>query len=505
MIIRVDNRLRLPAWELSDDVIAELRAACGHSNPAKFKLERLARGARGKRGIAFRMALKKEPDRIETWGMEGDEFTLPRGALGRMREILRKHEIAWKADDCRTKGNGPRYTRQLVHQPNPLAPDGGLLRWYQEEAIEAAIQRQNCILRAPTGSGKTTTAIGLIARLRLPTLVVVWTGGLLEQWRDRISAELKLPISEIGQIGGGVRAIKPITLAMQQSLMRGNAEKLRGTFGLVICDEVQRFGAATFLQVIDAFDSHYRIGISADETRSDGKEFLIYDQFGDVAHEVSRDQLIEAGAVLDVECRVVPTDFRADWYVQERDSGGSPNHTLLLDEMTADETRTALAVNLAAQEVAAGHQVVVLSHRVEHAKRIAGDLIARGIEADTMLGGEENKARFEEARGRLKAGHLRAVSATVQAMGTGIDIPSLSRGILATPIGANRQLYGQIRGRLCRTGKDDAVLYVLWDRHVQGAASLKRYTAWNRTTLVQAGDEWVDVRTWMKGASDATT
>lgn len=505
ILIRVDNRLRLPAWELNETVLDELRAACTHTNPAKFKLDRLARGARGKRGIAFRIAAKREPDRIETWAMEGDEFTLPRGALGKLREVLRKHEIAWKVDDCRTKGSGPRYTRQLVHHPNPYAPDGGDLRWYQEEAIEAAIQRQNCIVRAPTGSGKTTTAIGLLARLRLPTLIVVWTSGLMEQWRERIAKELRLPVGEIGQIGGGVRVIKPITLAMQQSLMKGNAEKLRGVFGLVICDEVQRFGAATFLGVIDAFDAHYRIGISADETRSDGKEFLIYDEFGDVAHEVSREQLIDAGAVLDVECRVIPTDFKADWYVQEREAGGSPNHTQLIAEMSADDERTRLAVDVAVREVEAGHQVVVLTHRVEHAKRIAGDLIARGIEADTMLGGEENKARFEEARGRLKAGHLRAVAATVQAMGTGIDIPSLSRGILATPIGANKQLYGQIRGRLCRTGKDDAVLYVLWDRHVQGAASLKRYGAWNRTTLVQANGEWVDVRTWMKGANDATT
>jgi superfamily II DNA or RNA helicase len=331
----------------------------------------------------------------------------------------------------------------------------------------------------------------------------VWTGGLLEQWRDRIVAELGIPAEEIGQIGGGVHKVKPFTLAMQQSLMRGNAAKLRGVFGVVICDEVQRFGAKTFLDVVDAFDSHYRIGISADETRSDGKEFLIYDEFGDVAHEVSREQLIDAGAVLDVECRVIPTEFRADWYVTERDSGGSPNHTMLLEEMTADETRTKLAVDIAAQEVAAGQQVVVLTHRVEHAKRIAVDLVARGIEADTMLGGEENKGRFEEARSRLKAGQLRAVAATVQAMGTGIDIPSLSRGVLATPIGANKQLYGQIRGRLCRTGKDDAVLYVLWDRHVHGLASLKRYGTWNRTTLVQAGGEWIDARGYMKGTNDA--
>ena len=803
-----------------------MQEACSHTNPAKFKLERLARGAKGKRGIAFRMAAKREPDRIETWKHEGDEFTLPRGALAKLREVLQRHELPWTVVDCRTKGSGPRYTRQLVHKPNPSAPDGGDLRWYQEEAIEAAVARQNCLLRAPTGSGKTTTAIGIIARLRLPTLIVVWTSGLLEQWRQRIAAELGIPESEIGIIGGGKRIVRPITLAMQQSLVKGNAAALRGVFGVVICDEVQRFGAATFLGVVDEFDSHYRIGISADEciaegtaitmadgsacaiedvcpgdevltpigprivlavedkghaktgvvrtangevrctentwiasdrgwvvaksseraytlnheqrtrlqglretgadslpggishgvrtsareaeielvqrsyggnvvdycgalkedgrfsarcpetarkdddqsdtntrsageddsdsaravrvgyegaiwgealgewetaascgnarvvdacgygilsecdrtdgeraakslqdrcgesepkdrggdrrresqwresedggcsegfttcgvgvagspiwvdvrslvaaerccelasavvewdnrvehvydleidgaacffannvlvhnTRSDGKEFLVYDEFGAVAHEVSREQLIDSGAVLDVDCRVIPTEFRADWYVDERERGGSPSHVQLFDEMTKDAARTKLAVDVAVEEVAAGEQVVVLTHRVEHAKQIAADLQARGVEAVAVVGGDKDS--FEDAIARLKAGTLRAVAATVQIMGTGIDIPSLSRGVLATPIGANKQLYGQIRGRLCRTGKQDAVLYVLWDRYVHGTASLKRYAAWNRTAMVRMDDEWVDAKGYLKGNYNATS
>jgi len=497
--IVIDRRLRLPLDVLPEAVVADLQARTTYPNPARHKLERLARGAQGKRAMAFRFAARKEPFEVSSWAVEDGQLTLPRGALPKVRGVLRAHGLEWRLIDNRSRGTGPQWTSAVVHRPDPKAADGGDLRWYQEAAIEAATARQNCLLRAPTGSGKTTTAIALTSRLRLPTLIVVWNGGLLAQWRDRLKAELGLRDEEIGQLGDGKKEIRAVTLAMQQTLARGGTARALGSmFGVVICDEVQRFAASTFLDVIDAFDSYYRIGISADETRVDGKEFLIYDAFGEVAHEVKQDELIDAGAVLDVECRLIPTDFRADWYVAQRDSGGSPDFNRLLDEMTANEERTALAVEVAAREVADGHQVLLLTHRVEHAHRIDAALASHGVAGEIMLGGEEWKERFDAARSGLRAGTVRAVAGTVQAVGTGIDVPSLSRGVLTTPVNANRQLYGQIRGRLCRVGKDDAVLYVLWDRHISGGAVLKRMLAWNRTVRVLDGGEWVDGREFAK-------
>jgi len=486
IVIKVNERIRMLSASLPDEVIAELKDKTSHVNPAKAKMERLARTARGRKAIAFKMAAKKQPERIETWRFErevssGEEiFSVPRGALDRVREALRSRELPFSIVSARSLGDlsAPRAVK--ISTPNNAG-----LRWYQEEAIDAAIKRQNALLRAPTGSGKTTTALGIVAKLRIPTLIVVWSSALMEQWRARLKAELGLRDDEIGQIGGGVRDIKPITLAMQQSLAVGDAaHKFRNTFGLVICDEVQRFAASTFVKVVDSLNSYYRIGISADETRSDGCEFLIYDVFGQVAHEVTRDDLIDAGTVLDVECRIIPTDF----------TSAVSDHTHLVAEMCGDENRNQLVREIARQEVDDGQQVVVMTHRVEHATTLAAEL-GCGL----MVGG--NPAVFEETSARIKSGELRAVVGTVQAMGVGIDLPSLSRGVLATPIGSNRQLYGQIRGRLCRLGSRDAVLYVLWDRHVFGAAMVKRLISWNRVTLIRNEiGEFVDAREYMKRA-----
>jgi superfamily II DNA or RNA helicase len=149
---------------------------------------------------------------------------------------------------------------------------------------------------------------------------------------------------------------------------------------------------------------------------------------------------------------------------------------------------------------------MLFTHRVEHAMRIDASLSARRIKTGIMLGGPEWRARFDEARAGLLDGTVKAVAGTIQAVGTGTDLPSLSRGILMTPVGANRQLFGQIRGRLCRPGSRDAVLYVLWDWRVQGKTTLKRLISWNQNVLVRAiGGEWIDATTYRLEEQHAKT
>lgn len=501
--IRIDNRLRLSHAELGSDVAAELRERCTYDNPGRRKMEQILRGARGKKRAALSFALKNEPAQVETWADDGDDLTLPRGALGKVREVLTARGLAWRYEDTRGRGDPRLAPPRLVHRPDPRAEGGGALRWYQAAAMEACIARQNCLLRAPTGSGKTSTLIAIVAALGLPSLVVVDSTELMRQWVGRLSAELGLDEDDIGIVGGGTFRLAPVTVGMRQSLMK-RAAALRRTFGVVIVDEVHRAAATTFMGVVDAFASKYRIGASADETRADGKEFLVYDVFGSVAHEVTRDTLITDGSVLDVECRVIPTEFRADWYVHQREVTGSPDFNKLLDELTVDPARNALIEQAVRAEAEAGEQVIALSHRVEHVLAIVGAQVQAGRRAEPMLGGVEWAERRAAAIDAMRTGSLHIGAGTIQSIGTGLDLPSVGRGVLATPVGANRQLYGQIRGRLCRPGAGkNAVIYVLWDQHVSGAAPLKRMVEWNRSVVVRdAAGLWVDGRAYLKRWKD---
>jgi superfamily II DNA or RNA helicase len=274
----------------------------------------------------------------------------------------------------------------------------------------------------------------------------------------------------------------------------------------VICDEVQRFAAKTLFEVVDPWPAKWRIGISADESRKDGKEFLVYDLFGQVAAEIGQDELIEAGYVHDVQVCIIPTSFEADWYKdtmkQANNAWGKRSaFDRLLGQMGEDESRNEQVASIVAKEVGDGHQAIVLSHRREHCVTLDHLIAAtKGIKTGLLIGGADYAASFKEARKGLLSGEFRAGVGTVQAIGQGLDLPSVSVAVVATPLATNRQLFGQVRGRVCRTsqGKEGARLYYLWDRKVYGLKAVKNLVAWNKNVVIFVRGEWIKGRDFLK-------
>lgn len=501
--VRVDSCLRVRLDQLGAEVGLQLQAEFTHDNPDYAKIVRINRRA------AFAV-----PTKIRTYAVTTDDdgawLCLPRGGAQKLRAVLRQHGLSWQFTDQRTEGAG-FYRGQIPdHHPLGVGVEGGL--WaHQEEVVEAAIRRENCVVRAPTGSGKTTAAIAFIARVQLPALVIVWNSALLQQWVRRLEKELGLRPAEVGLVKGSTFDLQPVTVAMQQTLWRLNDIKWRAldaTFGVVVCDEVQRFAAATFLKVIRRLSARYRVGISADETRADKKEFLIYDEFGGVEAAIDQRRLVAAGVVHDVEVRIVPTRFQAPWYLEQKAEAAAairegrqpepPDYTRLLDEMVQDDDRNHLAMRLVRQEVARGQQVVVLSERVEHCRRFDAMAVEAGFPSGTMVG--DRSEEREATIAGMMSGELRVAAGTIQAVGQGMDFPAVGRGVVVTPLAKNRQLWGQVRGRLCRTteGKTDAVIYYLWDQAVFGWRHLQNLKAWNRRAKVLADGRWVELAEYLK-------
>jgi superfamily II DNA or RNA helicase len=262
---------------------------------------------------------------------------------------------------------------------------------------------------------------------------------------------------------------------------------------------VQGVAARTFLEVVGLFRSRYRYGVSADETRRDRKEFLIYDMMGPVLYEVERAELEAERVIHPVVVRVVPTEFRADWY---RDApAGERDFRALIDEMISDDARNELVLGVIQAAVSSGDvPVLAFTHRREHAELVADRelSVARGLPCGLLLGGAgADRERFQDDLAKLGRGVLEAAIGTYNSIGVGIDLPAIRTGVATTPISAaNRQFFGQVRGRICRSadGKDSATLFYLWDRHVfPGHLNVLR--AWNddRVEILEDG-RWVPVR-----------
>jgi superfamily II DNA or RNA helicase len=293
----------------------------------------------------------------------------------------------------------------------------------------------------------------------------------MEQWHERAVTELGLRKQDVGIVQGKRRKIgERLTLALQQTLYSKNFDlpDVAQHFGAVLVDEVHEAAARTVSETVDAFPGRVRLGFSADHRRRDRKEFLSEDLFGEVIFEVTKDELEQSNYIVPVVVRLVPTTFQADWY---RDAPSEErNFTQLITEMSEDDERNRLVRRVVRELVASKiSPVLVFTHRREHATRLAdAELLAEGVPTGLFLGGEGSAAEFEESKALLLSGVLKVAVGTFKSIGQGIDLPNVLAGVLATPIGANRQFFGQVRGRVCRQfpGKDIGYLYYLWDREV---------------------------------------
>ena len=474
--VMVDNRVRVEG-ELSPGALEHLAGLFTYANPDYHKQRRMG------------FYVGKMSPTIVTHRVEGGAPTFPRGAFRKVREALRSYGHEFDIIDNRVEGRTCS-AREIPDTNVTLYP-------YQEPVVRTLIEKQNCVMRMPTGSGKSTIALAMASRLKVPTLVIVWSTNLYDQWHTRIVKELGLSPNEIGHVRGGNVQLKPITLAMQQTFnSKGVGKNVQKYFGLVIADELQKFASNTFQSTIDQLPSKYRIGVSADERRRDRKEFLIYDHFGQVAGEIERDVLIDSGHVLDVEVIVAPTTFRTDWYKEVQE------FTLLLERMCVDDERNQLIVDLAMKEIRKGEQVLVMSHRREHCVELAKMLASQGVRSGLMLGGDDYSNEFALTRRRLESGELKVAVGTIQAIGQGLDLPKVGVAVVATPTASNKQQFGQIRGRVCRVaqGKTSARLYYLWDREVYGTFHLRNLESWNNIVRVMKtpDEEPIEVGEYMR-------
>ncbi len=492
-LVKVDNRVRILLEGLDESVVTAIRTAFEHENPQHAKLVHLG------------LPAWAEPRIIKTHknfrDKEGKWLTVPRGGMSRVRDVFRAAGVRMMVVDHRITG-------QKMEWPTPGDEMG--LYGYQEEAMLACIEKENCLLRAPTGSGKTRVGFAFAKAIALPTLVVVWSAALFDQWHERAHTELGLRKRDIGSIRGKKVNLRPLTIAMSQTLAKGVSDEVKNYFGTLIFDEVQRAAANTMFKSIDPFPARYRLGISADHTRKDRKEFLIYDLFGAVAQDIKQKDLVKSGHVLDVEIRVVPVEFQADWYghndFRDTNFDDEPKNekkeldfNRLLNEMTNDDERNEEIISIVREEVAAGEQVLVMTHRREHCLVLDSEFAAYAIKTGFLIGGTDYLVEFRKTLAGLKKKTLSVGVGTYGAIGQGLDLPGVAVAVATTPIGSNRQFFGQVRGRVCRIakGKKTARLYYIWDQHVY-PSHLENLIKWNTKVVVRNGNGWIDAREYLR-------
>lgn len=388
------------------------------------------------------------PRELKFWRVNDGALILPRATIGLVVDMARREGFHYHIEDNRR-----------FFPPTPFTFKGEL-RDYQAEAVADLLRRDFGTLQAPTGSGKTIIALAVIAKRKQPTLIIVHSKELLEQWQARISDFLDVPPVEIGTIGNSKMQLgERITVGIVNSVYKF-APEIRERIGLLVVDECHRTPSRTFTEAVTSFDCRYALGLSATPWRRDGLSRLIWWFVGNKQHKIEAAGLVESGDVLPF--RVIPRETR---FFPSCDP--SVEYARALSELTEDPARNALiASDIVREAKTAPGIALVLTDRKAHCEALREALAACNVEA-VVLTGDLGNGKRTAIVGRLNEGKIKVLIATAQLIGEGFDCRNLTTLFLATPIRFDGRLL-QCLGRVLRpaSGKDKAVVYDYIDARV---------------------------------------
>lgn len=344
------------------------------------------------------------------------------------------------------------------------------------------LPRCSGVLELPTGSGKTVIAIKAIEERSTPTLVVVPTIDLAEQWREELRREFDIPI---GQFGGGVQSREAITVSTYDSAYL-KADSIGDVFPFVIFDEVHHLGGEGYREIARLLAAPYRMGLTATFERPDGNHEVIEELVGPVVYRTSAEAL--AGdhlAPYDVKrIEVALTDAERAEYEQTqetfvaylRKSGiemqrGSDYQELVKRSGSDPRAREALLAKQRAREIVSNaerkvaelgrildrhrdERIIVFTAHNELVYRLSERFLLPAITHRTSASERrEILSRFREGT------YSRVVASNV--LDEGVDVPDASVAVVLSGSGSERE-FTQRLGRILRPGEGKrALLYEL--------------------------------------------
>ena len=380
---------------------------------------------------------------------------LPRGCLDDLLQTLSALNIKPVVHDQRNSGEPLNVTFQ------------GELRPEQTVAAQAMLAQDMGVLAATTAFGKTVVAAWLIAQRGVNTLVLVHRRQLQQQWVERLSTFLGMPVRAIGRIGGGRK--KPtglLDVAVIQSLVRnGVVDDLVANYGHLIVDECHHLSAQSFELVARQAKAKFVTGLSATVTRKDGHHPIIFMQCGPVRYRGNTKQQAAAHP-FEHKVMVRPTDFRP---LRPANPNVRQQFQELYAELIADEERNRLVHQDVIQTLREGRSPLVLTERNEHLDSLAKQL-GPEVRHLVVLRGGMRKKELDALPARLAAipaGEARVILATGRYVGEGFDDARLDTLFLTLPISWHGTI-AQYVGRLHRLydGKREVRVYDYADLNV---------------------------------------
>lgn len=437
--VRIDSGLRIVRDNSTARLCSAVADALRISNPEYHRRMRLNLSLWAAGGPVPTHLLFHETNQIEVRFPRGASMILKREAKA-LGVQLGWSDQRWMPDNLLAE----------VNQPG--------MRGYQQRCVDAMARATQGVVVAPCGSGKTRIGLGIIAHVKVPTLILVHQTELATQWRSQL--ELVWPFPS-GFVGAGKVTVKPITVGMVQTLSKwtdAQLVELFTSFGMIILDEAHHCPASTFAKLIDRCPAMYRFGLTATPEREDGLSALLEYYLGRDVARVTHTELAEAGVLVRPEIKTIDTDFAFRMH-------GPGDYQPMIAELVSDQQRLELVAREVATAAVEGNTCLVLSTRIAHCLSIADAVRDLGVGAEVMTS-NVSRERRQELLDKTRSGELRVLVAT-QLADEGLDLPELTRVFLAAPAKAKGRTVQRL-GRVmrCLPGKPTPMLVDFVDRRV---------------------------------------
>lgn len=318
---------------------------------------------------------------------------------------------------------------------------------YQERVLKVLNNHSNGLFIAPTGSGKTLTALHLIRDLKQKTLWITHTHDLLRQSK-RVAKVLY--DNKIGTITEGKVNIKDITFATVQTLSKIDLLKYQNEWGLIIVDEVHKVSGSPnkvmqFYKCLTNLNAHYKFGMTATlydkpNDTSSTPIYLIGEKLEEITHE-------EANKLKAQHMPLILSTPTSDSYLN---ADKTMNYAKLVDYLVYYYERSLEIVNELLKH--SNHHNIILSNRNDHLDIIKGLLDNHDVSSRIVTGDVKSKDR-EIIYDEFNKGKVQYLLSNYQLLKEGKDLPIADRLHLIFPMTEKKTIVQSV-GRIERQYKN---------------------------------------------------
>jgi len=401
------------------------------------------------------------------------------GLLDSIQSDLRKAGLEWEEE----------YKDDSVTSPNLEHIAGYSYFDYQEKAIRYGLEKQRCIIKAPTGAGKTLIMAGLVqAHLGKRIVILFNAKNLLKQTYDFLTGECGL--TNVGVCFGEGYQDGEVMLATVQSI-----EKIIDPYveqaEVLMVDEVHEFGVGdTTVAAIESFpNAKFRYGFTATMPTEKIPMWNLIGAFGPVFICKTTSDLVEEGVL----CKPIIQMLSTEQPISEE---GQPTYAdIYASGITNNDYRNDQIKSLVNQirEGTPKARILILVKSLEH-----GEILQEALGEDTWyLQGEDDLGDRYRTIGAFTSCEGASVLIGTKILQTGVNIREITHFInargLKSPIATIQAL-----GRALRTheSKDKVFVYDFLDTGPYlGAHANKRYNTYKKEGHEVHKVEWNHTKT----------